>query len=448
MTRQLEFEWTIASMRSLLRRAAIALQGRSISLTGDAKQAVGGGTLFKVLESVFAWSLESKEGRTTVSHTRGRPISEIAPGLSLRAKRGALAVLRSEQCQSCVQGRDYRLGQSPAVDMWISWPMLAEFVELLERSPAAPRRRRKPVTVPVAQNVTVQRCECHGAAEEESRCSGCTVQGAAAALSTVQRLHRPLYDGLDGSETESNSSSIPGDSERSQGDPEREEEESPERKQVGSLLVERGVPVAFIRTSGQPWPGRPARASQGAGFEGDPSTLNALRSDLRRLGVKLVDELLADALQLNSLERVAEVVAYAISREIPTDGKPLRPWGPGAVFLRLTRHDLVDLPADDGWAKSDPAWKAEWDKQASRRAREREAMTSRKAAAARSKSIEALEAEFGSLVDQVEPRRLFDSLEIGWRSEVRSREDLRKPMIRRELLILAAVGKFNTSEGE
>ena len=118
------------------------------------------------------------------------------------------------------------------------------------------------------------------------------------------------------------------------------------------------------------------------------------------------------------------------------------------MFLRLTRHDLVDLPADDGWAKSDPTWKAEWDKQAARRARDRDAITSRKAAAARSKSIEALEAEFGPLVDQVEPRRLFDALEIGWRSEVRTREDLRQPMIRRELLILAAVGKFNTSEGE
>ena len=118
------------------------------------------------------------------------------------------------------------------------------------------------------------------------------------------------------------------------------------------------------------------------------------------------------------------------------------------MFLRLTRHDLVDLPADDGWAKSDPAWKAEWDKQAARRARERDAMTSRKASAARSKSVAELEAEFGPLLDQLTPKQQRDALGIAWRAEVRQVEDLKQPMVRRELLMLAAVGKFNTSEGE
>lgn len=432
----------MASMRRMLGRAQKALAGRSFdSESGDPRDRVSGKTIWSLLNGIFAWSIDrDSEGRSIVSTTRNRPVEDLAPDLALRTARKALAVLRLLGLVAADEGR---LGQSPSLDLWVCWSELSQWVEELERSPAPVRRRSARVPQEVG----------HGAGDSRSRCRSGIVEGAGPASSTVPERHRPLCDGSDGSETGSRTSSLSGDSERSQGGQAREEEERPaaDPEQVGAM-IERGVPVAFIRRQGERREARDEsqRANpQRSTLNSQPSeTLDRLRSDLRRLGVKLVDELLADALQLQSPERVAEVLAFAISREIPTGDKPLRPWGPGAVFLRLTRRDLVDLPADDGWPKSDPVWKAEWDKQAAKRAREKDLAISRKAAAARSKSIQALEAEFGHLVDQVPPRQLVAALEIGWRSEIRSVEDLRQPMIRRELLLAAALGKFNTSEGE
>jgi hypothetical protein len=487
LARQLRFEWTIASQRKLLSRAAQALQGRSIEHpSGNPKDAIAGRTIAAVLDGIFAWSLQTVDGRTVVTTTRNRPVAELVPELALRTIRKCLLVLRSEVARCCIAGDLDRVGQSPCVDLWICWSELLEWVEYLERTPVPVRTRKKSV-------FTVPQNEVHGAAIGSSRCRGYTVDGAAAAPSTVPRLHRPLYDDLDGSETiEENSSSLPESAGRPQGHSgQMEEEEKPSAGEAGSrgsgqsavgrmagglAYDHSGAVVGFYRSQKGPTGGSlaldvdgvtgaspeavgeavgPTEAGGGrreAGARDGPSTPNpqpsTSRSELRellnqRLKVALADELLDIALRYVDLQHVAAVVAYAISREITlSDGSVLKPWGAGAVYLRLSKPDLIPQSPEDGWAAPGPHWKAAWAKELSRRKREAEAERARQQAAVRSLTLAELEQKFGREVDVIDPNLQRAALEIGWRQQIRTRSDLAEPMVRREVLFAYATGKL------
>lgn len=404
MTRQREFDWTIASMRRLLTRAAKALKGQSIATPGStsSKDRVGGRTLAKILDGVFAWSIATDgQGKSIVTSTRWRPVAELVPELDLRTIRKGLSVLRSPEARECVAAKEGRLGQSPAIDLWIAWTKLEEWAELLEAGGSS-------------SSVTVPREMVHGAARYGSQCRGVTVQGEAASLSTVPRRHRPLYDGSERIGTKE-TSSLPVPASGSV------EEEFPEADQ---RRVETDLKASKRR-----------------------ELVELLRQELE---VDLAEELADQAGELCGLDHAFAVARYAIEREIriETSGNAgvLRPWGPGAVFRRLSKPGVAQLPVERGWAEPEARWSQEWARRAARREREAESgRASLRDSVERMERAE-LESRFGGLVDALSPRDQVATLPIEWRVEIKSREDLSKPMIRVALLRSAAVRELSKGE--
>ena len=227
----------------------------------------------------------------------------------------------------------------------------------------------------------------------------------------VPQRHRPLYDGVRRIGTSLEITSSPLNDATSPG---REEEEGFEAFQQG--------------------------------VETEPSKRRELIELLRqRLDVDLAEELADEAGKFAGLDHAIAVARHAIEREIvlPGNAGVLRPWGPGAVFRRLSKPGLVSLPVTRGWATACSDWKAEWDRQAGKRKRDAEAARASLRASIERLRPADLESQFSVLVERLSPQEQFELLPIEWRFEVKSREDLAVPMVRAALLRAAALRELS-----
>ena len=179
---------------------------------------------------------------------------------------------------------------------------------------------------------------------------------------------------------------------------------------------------------------------------GRSALLSLLRTDFPAgFGIHRSIWTLDTALKSITLEQVAAIVSHAWDQQI--DG--VLPWKAGAVVMRLTDPDLVQLPPGEGWAAPNPDWvklegrrqrdAAAMREQLAKRQEQQRAEEKRTADLAARKQ---LELDFGPLVDQVEqsaPERLWSILRAkNVERVVRSSPEGFRGKIARLLLLRAA----------
>lgn len=165
--------------------------------------------------------------------------------------------------------------------------------------------------------------------------------------------------------------------------------------------------------------------------------LAELQTRLRAVGIDLVDATLAAALSVgHSVESILRVIAHAAERP--------GWWGGGAVRLRLTRSDSVQLPLDRGWPQPDPRAKSRWESQQRKElaAQSLDALTQPKASTPATQQewdFEALERQHGGRIDASSIDELTELLSGEFlRQQLRRNRDgvdgRSTPMIRQQLL--------------